>query len=77
MVVNLNFYCVVCQFFRFLETDRYNWYGLGAALDLLNGTTWEQSGMFPRVSLCDFDVGVFEISIHYVITAIGSMHLSQ
>uniref|UniRef100_A0A183C5V3 Innexin n=1 Tax=Globodera pallida TaxID=36090 RepID=A0A183C5V3_GLOPA len=33
----------------FLETDKYQLYGFGALVDLLNGTNWEQSGIFPRV----------------------------
>lgn len=28
---------------KFLETDKYHLYGLGAIVDMLNGKTWETS----------------------------------
>uniref|UniRef100_A0A183BYW5 Innexin n=1 Tax=Globodera pallida TaxID=36090 RepID=A0A183BYW5_GLOPA len=41
---------------KFLETDRYNWYGLSVFVDIMAGIPWQTSGYFPRVSLCDFTV---------------------
>uniref|UniRef100_A0A0K0FA43 Innexin n=1 Tax=Strongyloides venezuelensis TaxID=75913 RepID=A0A0K0FA43_STRVS len=41
---------------KFLETDKYQWYGFGVIKDIMLGTQWERSGFFPRVSLCDFTV---------------------
>ncbi|PAV57632.1 hypothetical protein WR25_23286 isoform A [Diploscapter pachys] len=50
---------VVVQFYFinvFLKTDRYQWHGFGVIYDMLNGVQWEQSGMFPRAVVCDFEV---------------------
>ncbi|KAL7070574.1 hypothetical protein ACQ4LE_010674 [Meloidogyne hapla] len=44
---------------KFLETNNYSIYGLGVLYDLLLlGKSWTQSGNFPRVTLCDFEVRV-------------------
>ena len=41
---------------RFLETDRYQWYGFDVIRDIVRNVQWESSGYFPRVSICDFEV---------------------
>ena len=41
---------------RFLVNERHDYYGFGLMTDMLNGTTSENSRLFPRVTLCDFKV---------------------
>uniref|UniRef100_A0A1I7RRV2 Innexin n=1 Tax=Bursaphelenchus xylophilus TaxID=6326 RepID=A0A1I7RRV2_BURXY len=41
---------------RFLETDKYTWYGFEVIRDIVRGVNWQSSGFFPRVSICDFAV---------------------
>ncbi|KAL3311445.1 hypothetical protein Ciccas_009974 [Cichlidogyrus casuarinus] len=35
--------------------SKQSFYGIRMMIDLLNGTTWQRSGNFPRVTFCDFD----------------------
>ncbi|CAI5454789.1 unnamed protein product [Caenorhabditis angaria] len=49
---------ILVQFFiltYFLETKNM-WWGYETFLDLLNGREWESTGLFPRVTMCDFAV---------------------
>ncbi|KHN81114.1 Innexin unc-9 [Toxocara canis] len=42
---------------RFLGTN-YTFWGFEILRDLANGREWQESGHFPRVTMCDFDVRV-------------------
>uniref|UniRef100_A0A0K0FAH2 Innexin n=1 Tax=Strongyloides venezuelensis TaxID=75913 RepID=A0A0K0FAH2_STRVS len=37
---------------------QYTFWGYGILQDLINGREWEESGHFPRVTMCDFNVRV-------------------
>ncbi|VDL85291.1 unnamed protein product [Nippostrongylus brasiliensis] len=39
-----------------LKSDEYLFFGFQVLQDLLNGKPWTESGHFPRVTLCDFEV---------------------
>ncbi|KAJ1362647.1 hypothetical protein KIN20_022273, partial [Parelaphostrongylus tenuis] len=52
---------VILQFLMlnsFLETTDYPLFGAHVLYDLLLGREWRDSGKFPRVTLCDFEIRV-------------------
>ncbi|ETN73254.1 innexin-3 family protein [Necator americanus] len=52
---------VIIQFLllnSFLETAEYPLFGAHVLYDLLLGREWRDSGKFPRVTLCDFEIRV-------------------
>uniref|UniRef100_A0A158R4F1 Innexin n=1 Tax=Syphacia muris TaxID=451379 RepID=A0A158R4F1_9BILA len=60
-VKSLHFGNVVLQFLmlnKFLETADYPLFGGHVLFDLLSGSEWRESGKFPRVTLCDFEIRV-------------------
>ncbi|KRY49541.1 Innexin unc-7 [Trichinella britovi] len=57
----LYFINVFGQFFllnRFLANENTQFLGAHVVWNLLQGVEWQNSGVFPRVTLCDFDIRV-------------------
>uniref|UniRef100_A0A1I8IYE0 Innexin n=1 Tax=Macrostomum lignano TaxID=282301 RepID=A0A1I8IYE0_9PLAT len=60
-LVKLLYICnCVCQFFllnAFLGSP-YQFFGWELLINMISGVTWEESGQFPRVTMCDFEIRV-------------------
>ncbi|MCP9265587.1 Innexin [Dirofilaria immitis] len=62
-VKSLHLCNVILQFImlnNFLETSNYPFFGGHVLYDLIMGREWHDSGRFPRVTLCDFEIRVLE-----------------
>ncbi|CAG9535229.1 unnamed protein product, partial [Cercopithifilaria johnstoni] len=60
-VKSLHLCNVILQFImlnNFLETSNYPFFGGHVLYDLIMGREWRDSGRFPRVTLCDFEIRV-------------------
>lgn len=45
--------------------SQYSFWGVGVLQDIYNGKEWNESGHFPRVTMCDFNViGFFFIFVN-------------
>lgn len=63
---------VVGQFFlmnRILGTN-YTFYGLDLIRDIAEGYVWEESGNFPRITLCDFEIRKLANSHRYTVQCV-------
>ncbi|PIO68646.1 Innexin, partial [Teladorsagia circumcincta] len=75
---------VVLQFLllnSFLETAEYPLFGAHVLYDLLLGREWRDSGKFPRVTLCDFEIRVLglitALNLLFWLCALASAHCRQ
>ncbi|KAI6176497.1 Innexin family-containing protein [Aphelenchoides bicaudatus] len=57
MLYTINVFLQILLLNAFLGA-RENFYGIQVLRDIMNGREWTESGNFPRVTLCDFDVKV-------------------